>query len=250
MNFTIGCDPELFLADQNRFISAIDRVGGSKKYPKPIGEGCAVQEDNVAVEFCIPPAKSLEAFRNAIRYSLDEISKRVPGLSFSHAASAVFPDEELMHPMAQEFGCDPDYNAWTGRKNPRPACDNPNLRSAGGHVHVGVDGVDKAQLIRAMDLHLGVPSIKIDQDKDRRKLYGNPGAFRPKPYGVEYRTLSNFWIWDDILIEWVYHQTSRAVSFVQNGGTLDNDDGVLIHAAIQNSDMNAYNTLRSQYGAF
>jgi hypothetical protein len=33
-----------------------------------------------------------------------------------------------------------------------------------------------------------------DKDTERRKLYGKPGAFRPKPYGCEYRVLSNAWV--------------------------------------------------------
>ena len=182
--FTIGCDPEFFLKRGTSFVSAIDKVGGSKDEPRPIGAGCAVQEDNVAVEFCIPPAESCDKFYNSIMYSLDEIMKQVPGLEFSHAASAEFDDTELDHPRALEFGCEPDYNAWTKRKNPRPYCANHKLRSAGGHVHVGVKGVDRYQLIRAMDLFLGVPSVLMDEDTRRRELYGKAGAFRPKPYGV------------------------------------------------------------------
>ena len=60
--FTIGCDPEFFLTDAlGGFISAIDLVGGTKHDPRPLhdlGEGFNVQEDNVAVEFGVPPAKN------------------------------------------------------------------------------------------------------------------------------------------------------------------------------------------------
>jgi hypothetical protein len=43
-------------------------------------------------------------------------------------------------------------------------------------------------------------------------MYGNAGAHRPKKYGVEYRTLSNFWIFDPKLIGWVWDQTERALT--------------------------------------
>lgn len=67
-----------------------------------------------------------------------------------------------------------------------------------------------------MDLHLGVPSLVLDKDTERRKLYGKAGAFRPKPYGVEYRTLSNFWIWSEENIKWAWDQTNKAIQFVQD----------------------------------
>ena len=89
-------------------------------------------------------------------------------------------------------------------ENNPPSLDGTNLRSCGGHLHIGFDRAKndmmaRPHLVRILDLVAGVPSIIIDKDKDRRKLYGKAGAHRPKmieagdPYdGVEYRTLSNF----------------------------------------------------------
>ncbi len=249
--FTIGCDPELFLHHQGKSISAIGIVGGSKQYPRPIGNGCAVQEDNVAVEFCIPPAESCDQFIASINYALEAIIKEIPpGLELKHTASEVFDEDQLQHPMALEFGCDPDFNAWTKQENPRPKAANKSLRSAGGHVHVGVQGVDTVQLIRSMDLFLGVPSTQLDPDTQRRSLYGKAGAYRPKPYGAEYRTLSNFWVWDNKLIEWVYHQTARAIEFAKTHA-LSERDGVMIQQCINNNDKKAYDFLVHKYqGAF
>ena len=58
MSFSIGCDPEFFLLKNKQPHSAIDLVGGTKEKPKPLpkGKGFSVQEDNVSVEFNIPPA--------------------------------------------------------------------------------------------------------------------------------------------------------------------------------------------------
>ena len=66
-------------------------------------------------------------------------------------------------------------------------------------------------VIKAMDLFLGVPSVLMDNGIDRKKLYGKAGAFRSKPYGVEYRTLSNFWIFKPELIDWVWRNCERAL---------------------------------------
>jgi hypothetical protein len=56
----LGSDPELFLKnDQDRYVSAIDRLQGTKQHPVPLrelGKGFMIQVDNVAVEFNTPPA--------------------------------------------------------------------------------------------------------------------------------------------------------------------------------------------------
>lgn len=224
-DFKIGCDPEIFVYQPNvGFRSIIGTIGGSKDCPRPmpIGDGFAVQEDNVAMEFNIPAAASKTEFITSInkaRNFLSTLMNDQYGWLLSKESAAVFPDSELENPMAQVFGCDPDFNAWTKRKNPFPKAPNKSLRSAGGHVHVGTDLTDEERyrLIQAMDFYLGVPSILMDKGEERKQLYGKAGAMRIKPYGVEYRTLSNFWIFEDRYISWVYDQTERALDAVRVG---------------------------------
>lgn len=222
---TIGADPELFLEDQEGNLkSAIGRFGGTKQHPRPLmwggypRAGYFVQEDNVAVEFNIPPASELKEFVEAIEWSVKRISDEAaqqmlrPRLD----ASALFPSTELDCPAAMIFGCEPDFNAWNGGKvNPRPRCEPNNLRSAGAHIHVGVNKKTSIlRMVKSMDLYLGVPSVLMDEDTKRRELYGKAGAFRRKPFGWEYRVLSNFWLKSRKHIEWAYEQTHRAVNFV------------------------------------
>lgn len=217
----LGTDPEVFLVDKTGlFHSVIGHIGADKWNPLQLSgmaPGFTLQEDNVALEFGIPPAASADEFVAHIKAVMEKGLSKVKGYSFSKLSCAVFPDKELEHPMARVFGCEPDYNAWTGKENPRPHCDNPNLRSAGGHVHVET-GLDRNLVIQAMDLFLGVPSVLMDSGEDRRKLYGAAGSCRYKPYGVEYRTLSNFWIFDDKLIKWVWNNTESALEFAETMG--------------------------------
>lgn len=250
--FTIGADPEFFLVDHhNNYISAIGVVGGTKGRPLDIGNGCAVQEDNVAVEFNIAPADSVDAFVASTKYALEEITKRVKekNLFPSLVASKVFDDRQLDHPHAQVFGCDPDYNAWTRQENPKPRASNANLRSAGGHVHIGVN-LDKLQLIRWCDVFLGLPSVMEDDDKERRQLYGKAGAFRPgKSYdGVEYRTLSNYWLKSEEFMRTVYHRVQKVVETVSRGQVLLDHEGDVIQKAINTSDKELAALLMAQYG--
>lgn len=241
MNVRIGSDPETFLIDQTgKFISSVGLIGGSKDEPMDIGSGCSVQEDNVTVEFNTPPTNVEDDFVNSINYNLDWITKRAQEMNLKviHTPSAVFEDSQLETRAAQTFGCDPDFNAWRySDPNPRPKSDNPNLRSAGGHIHIEAPELNKEDLIKAMDLFVGVPMLEFDNDSNRRKLYGKAGAYRPKTYGVEYRTASNAWLQDDDKKRWVFQQTQKAVQFVRNGKQIPEELGKLIQRSINRSDL-------------
>ena len=67
--FTIGCDPEIFLKDSsNNFKSVIGLLGGNKWFPRKLSEvGHACLEDNVAVEFNIPPCSTFEDFKREVQ---------------------------------------------------------------------------------------------------------------------------------------------------------------------------------------
>ena len=254
---SIGADPELFLKGSNgHFVSSIDKIGGTKHAPRPIDDlGNSVQEDNVAVEYNITPAKSRDAFIASNQKVLSYLSGYVKqlGLSFAQDAAAFFPDEELQDYRALTFGCEPDFNAWTERENNPPELteETRNLRSAGGHIHVGyVDpDFDKSnRLVKAMDVFLGCQSIKYDPDNLRRKLYGRPGACRYKPYGVEYRTLSNFWILSPDMQGWAYDQTHKAIDFLNNGGDVSEKHAEVIARCINAADDSALSFIERSYG--
>lgn len=213
----IGADPEVFLLNNGKLKSSIGLIGAGKWDPKQLEgypPGFTLQEDNVSLEFGIPPAATREEFVNNIKTVMKGGLSTLPGLSFSKLSCVVFPEQELAHPMAHVFGCEPDYNAWTGKKNAKPSSPNPFLRTAGGHVHVETS-LDAKLVARALDLFLGVPSVLMDKGEKRKELYGSAGAYRPKPYGLEYRTLSNFWIFKDKYIRWVWDSTEQAILWVK-----------------------------------
>lgn len=253
-NIKLGADPELFLMDETgKFISSVGLIGGSKEKPLPIDDlGNCLQEDNVSVEFNIQPASNKASFVASINKVLDNLTERLKdkNLILAYIPAAEFNWDQLQTEQAQTFGCEPDFNAWNGEANPSPSCPNLQLRSAGGHIHVGYDKVNQQNqmaLIRAMDIFLGVPSIEHDKDTMRRELYGKPGAFRPKNYGVEYRTLSNFWIKSDEMKEWAFDQTMKAISFINAGGVVPFSDEPFIHDAIMKQDQGAYKLLKNKY---
>lgn len=252
-SFNIGADPEVFVRDTKGVRSIIGCVGGSKVSPMPLfglGEGFAVQEDNVALEFNIPASASKAQFvTNMVRATgyLEHMVEQSHGFTFDKRSAVSFPQEELNDPAARVFGCDPDYNAWTNRRNPKPHASDKRLRSCGGHIHIGNTDVDAVKLIKACDLFLGVPSTKMDNGELRKSLYGKAGAFRKKSYGAEYRVLSNYWIFKERLMEWAYDNTERALrAAIFDSADLDGDGGAILDA-IDNNNHQAADFLIDKY---
>jgi hypothetical protein len=234
-NVTIGTDIEMFVQDRQtgEIVSAEGYARGTKKDPyvfDPSSKFFATSLDNVLFEFCIPPARTVEEFLNHIKKSKDFVGSQLPPhLCVISKASARLAPQFLETENAMNFGCEVDYNAWTRSQNEPPQPDS-SLRSAGFHVHVGYDnpGIDTAEaLVRAMDQFLGVPSVLIDPDVERRALYGRAGSFRPKQYGFEYRVLSGYFASSDHLVQWVYESTMKAIEFVNNGGTAENCETII-----------------------
>jgi hypothetical protein len=207
--FLIGNDAEFILTRNKVPASVIGLIGGSKDEPLPVERG-ALQEDNVLAEINIVPAASVDEWELNINTVVKQLTKRLPaGIKISKMASALYPDHQLLHPFACKFGCDPDFNAWTGKKNPAPElpADMQTLRSAGGHIHIGINDLNdsaKRRLVRVMDTVMGLQTVLLDKDSRRKALYGKAGAFRYKNYGVEWRTPSNFWIFDRVSRAWAY----------------------------------------------
>lgn len=223
----IGADPELFVFSENKkkVVSAHDLIPGTKKHPFQVPKG-AIQVDGVAAEFNIDPAESRSQFmqhiaivKNALKDQLD-IKGRLhkdryvlvakPCVFFTKTYWATVPEE------AKELGCEPDFNAYTMNANVKPDA-KMLMRTGAGHIHISwgarVENISDdwmdlcADLVQHLDHHLFPESKKWDADELRRKLYGNMGAFRPKKYGLEYRTLSNAWLESYLRCGYVFDAT-------------------------------------------
>lgn len=222
MKLLIGADPELFAAKDGKLVNAHGLVKGTKKQPHPVSFG-AVQVDGMALEFNIAPAEDEDMFVHNIAYVMRELASMVPDHKLAIVPTMFFTEEEMEEFPAQslELGCDPDLCAYTMELNPPPDADML-MRTAAGHVHLGWGEEpslgDAAVLVKQLDVFLGLPSLLRDPDEERRKLYGKAGAFRIKPYGVEYRTLSNYWLKDDKLMRNVYRNAKNAFELLAEEG--------------------------------
>lgn len=249
MKFLLGSDPELMLinVDTNQLVSAIPFIDGKKDAPTKIPDG-AVIHDNVNLEFGIDPADDEDSWVEKTGNVLQFISKMLPAnLKMVVNACADFPQSELEHPEAREFACDPDFDPYSLDINYiAEDASGGTLRSCGGHVHIGSDIVaknaeSKIETAKVMDIFLGLPSLIVDKDPSshrRRTLYGKAGAHRPKPYGVEYRSIGNFWIENPEYTRLVYKLVRDGLA-AWEAGHLNAINWDRIRSAINSNDVKA-----------
>lgn len=219
VQITLGCDPELALVDQqSQFIPAVGLIGGTKQEPLQIHRnGTAIQEDGVMVEFNTPTAADPLQFYDIVQDSYRRIRQFVAdkGYGVKIIDGLEFKKEQLVSEQARTLGCDPDLLAGLRGQQRRPPTieELGNRRCAGGHVHIGYPnhGDDPGQIpgwvmIRFIQAGAYLQLLPHDVQNVRRKFYGLAGLYRDKPYGVEYRTPSSFWL----------SQRSINVQFLEN----------------------------------
>lgn len=234
MGVLVGADPEVFVKDgKGRFRSAHGLIPGTKREPHRVQNG-AVQVDGMALEFNIDAASTREEFVRNIGSVLGQMAAMVPDYEIAIVPTAVFHGNHMRRQPeeALELGCEPDFDAYKAEENPRPG-NNTTMRTAAGHVHIGfTEGADPKDpehiqrcctLIQHLDSFIGLPSMLWDADTKRRLMYGRAGAFRPKSYGVEYRTPSNAWLKHPDLVGYIFDQVQACVEYLKSGGRIVNE---------------------------
>lgn len=235
MKYTTGADPELFIFDNDALciVPAIGLIGGTKKRPRPMPDcpsGFGVQEDNVMLEFNVPSSKTPRNFFNNIIVAMQQIQRivsEIPNRSLSiskQTCEVLFPSEYLQSAKAQEFGCSTEYDAYEqGRAveslDPDVLAedDGAGWRFGGGHLHLGYTSAAPPFVAASFcDIYLGLPSLSKDKQERRRQYYGRAGRYRPTSYGIEYRTLSNYWIWKEREIEQVANRLDKVMQLLHS----------------------------------
>lgn len=230
---TIGTDPEFFVKDKNtgKYVNAETMFPGTKQQPHMMTCGAGLQTDNVAVEFASPVAKDTFDLVNKLKATFGELFSMLPeGMELDTVPSVFFDEDQLQTEQAQRFGCSPSYDAWELKENEQPDGASTNMRSIGGHIHVGhepgdgneflLDPYGKVDTVKTMDAFHGIISVVLDNDEaavNRRKLYGSAGEHRPTGYGVEYRTLSAFWMKSPDLVMLMGSLTNDVLEHVREG---------------------------------
>lgn len=226
----IGADPELFLSKK-----ADSAVVGSEKVVPTSGLAqhgyetyCTVTRDGVQVEFHPGAHHCRESMNTFLQRGFmvlrDEVIKH-PDLQIDFTQVVKVSREELdsLLPENQILGCNRSFNVY-GDEPVIPDGREMLMRSAAGHIHLGNlnslkqgGALEPAKLIPVLDLMVGIPGVLLDRDPaqaERRQFYGRAGEFRTPPHGVEYRTLSNFWLRHNRLSSLMFAQAKNACNLL------------------------------------
>ncbi|MDE2097321.1 MAG: hypothetical protein KGL39_08770 [Patescibacteria group bacterium] len=208
----VGADPEVFVKHlpSRTVLPVCGLIGGTKEEPlkfngllkRTAEEGdYAYQEDGCAFEFNIPATTSADKFAQNMQAAWISVKELLGKLNLDPQIrpSFSFKSAQLGDPRAMSIGCSPDKTAYGENgpqtRHPLNIHEFGTQRFAGGHLHLGYNkAVPPHVMVRFMDVLIGLPSLKWDKQGARRQYYGLPGLYREKPYGVEYRSLSNFWL--------------------------------------------------------
>ncbi len=205
-------------------------IGGTKHKPIPIPsleDGFYMQEDGCALEFNIPACGGTRDFTRSVYTAMRALFKHLhtKGFTILQTPVAAFSQEDLeKYPQANILGCSPDYNAYTlERRFPPDISELGTLRFAGGHLHMSFENPQQMPLeliVRILDIYLGLPLLNLDKQGLRRKFYGLAGLYRPTKYpdgstGLEYRVLSNFWIFNSNIQAWMINTLWRVLTCVE-----------------------------------
>ena len=217
-----GADPEFPLTTKNGVpVAPWVITKGTKDNHELIGGGdCELHSDGVALEVNFNAAHG-HSFKKRVRYVYNLVKSycQERGAYISVAPEfRGYSKDILEHPLVTSaIGCNLDYSAYSQATSiPRPPPVDSikgDMRYFGGHLHFGYDIslCPPWAFVRFVEALVYLPIMRYDSQKERRKYYGCAGLFRPKSYGVEYRTPSNFWVSRDNCIDVITYNTTQIV---------------------------------------
>ena len=262
-SLTLGHDTEFFLAKDGKIIPATrEIIPGTKKEPFKIGDNAFLQLDNVLGEITCDPSMSSSHFMDKCTETRYEVEKYLERLGYDAVFQSHhhFNPDDLMTPWARVAACEPDFAADLDDKNkPMSRKLFQTLRSASGHVHIGIDrpldANEVLQYVRGLDFALAPLMLNAPDGFERRKLYGQAGRFRFKPYGFEYRTPDNWWFGANSPHELPYHMYSTINQVITTPMNSDlwidiNDRHSKLCSAINRGDKEAVESIIQMVGFY
>ncbi len=239
----LGCDPEFFFKKGKSIIGA-EKIIPKKGLASDYNSNSKIIIDGVQAELNPRASNCREILAREIQgcfITLANKLKKTKGIKTDFTQTITISKKALneLAPASRQFGCAPSKNI----HNPKSKiaikdASKYKYRSAGGHIHLGVHNrfdtiglaVDKAlktpeKLVPILDIIVGNTCVLIDRDEgniERRKVYGRAGEFRTPAHGLEYRTLSNFWLKDYRLMSFVMGLARFAVLIVANSTPKNN----------------------------
>lgn len=196
----IGMDAEFFLQNRDgQYIAAARVIPGLKHEPHVLENGVC-HPDGLSLEVGSPPAKTPEGMITSLFTVLDEVKTKYldpQEVTIANAFEVRVDQVTGVQPEDLEFGCGVEFDA----HNPsemvkRVSGTNSDRRYSGFHIHLGFTKDQESNIFTYKDMSRLV--LRLDAlfrryglaTSDRRATqYGGYGAFRVKPYGIEYRMM-------------------------------------------------------------
>lgn len=239
---------ELFIP-QNGMKLITDRT---KELPNSANVRCEntfVKRDGVQVELNLSPQTCRGYLANEIANCFYTLYKSLENINISEEAVVKIKKKRLdaLSEDSRKFGCAPSNNAYSKKENKIKV--NPSkylTRSAGGHIHFGqitspikntrikilktdkygygeytIENMQKdaEEIVMFLDTILATICVLIDRDPlatKRREVYGKAGDYRLPKHGIEYRTLSNFWLKHYFLFSLVFGLARTTIEIFLN----------------------------------
>lgn len=240
---SFGCDPEFFFEKKGKIIGS-EKIIDLKKGMKVTGTNSKIIVDGVQAELNPQASTCRQVLAGEISQAFIQLQREMqkdPEMSISFLPTVKMDKTELdtLDEKSRVFGCAPSKSI---TKKPKAILRDPKkymYRSAGGHIHIGAaSGMpvgnsdwygnspavnivlsEPARIIAIMDIIVGNTCVLIDRDPsnvERRKVYGRAGEYRTPPHGLEYRTLSNFWLRSYPMMSFVMSLARMSVSVLAN----------------------------------
>lgn len=236
----MGADPEFFIENESGVMGsekiipkkglkviknrAIEIKGGANVRST---EETYLKQDGVQCELNLAPQYCRAYLANEIANCFYTLRKNLNGAKLCDK-EVITMDKKTLDKLsedARKFGCAPSQNTYSGTENKIKVKANKYLlRSAGGHIHLGkiddflINSEDiyknHREIVEMLDIILGCTCVLIDRDpwaKKRREVYGKAGDYRITKYGIEYRTLSNFWLKHYFIMSLVFGLARQAI---------------------------------------
>jgi Phage phiEco32-like COOH.NH2 ligase-type 2 len=213
----VGSDPEFFFMKDGKVVPSVEII---KQETNSVKRDGFQGELNPSADSCREVAgnRIARAIRDAAYMA------RQSGATLTFNMSTVIEDDVWKRSPSglKRFGCNPTQNVHE-KEFKRSTGMREKFRSAGGHVHIQLGDSMKrkvSDIIKVMDIVVGNTCVLIDRDPAnarRRKIYGRAGEHRIKPYGVEYRVPSNFWLKHYKLWSMIAGLARNSVGIVMHG---------------------------------
>lgn len=217
LHLRVGSDPEFFFVKDNKVIPSVEVIDTETNAVKRDGfQG----ELNPMADSCreVAGVRIARAITEA-----NKIAKKVGATLTFNMSTVIEPDVWKRSASGlKRFGCNPTQNVHE-KEFKRSTGMREKFRSAGGHVHIQLTDPLKrkvTEIVKVMDIMVGNTCVLIDRDPAnarRRKIYGRAGEHRIKPYGLEYRVPSNFWLKHYVLWSMISGLARNACGIVHKG---------------------------------